>query len=785
MRRGRFISAILATLIFVSLFSACGKKEIVLDNKIVRAEDPWYETTRFNVGYETAQNEMIESQYIEYCSDKVYVADIIYNLETYDRSSYLLVYDDSGNQLNQIPIDTQNGSQISMILSIVPDPKGNNATVFCDVFGLGTGFAFCSAKLDLGSGKMSDITPLTDLDGNLLSSDYGISGVYNCDDYTVVAHQNGLDNDLYIYEGNKCISKMDHSGVDSIFILEQCVYNSSSKKISASSLSEDQSEMFFFDIDPKTGKVSDVTYSALADVEDNNITDYNCTSNGDYLKVDSLGNIFRFDSKKGQSEIAIDNNWYSPFFSDYKDETTVLSYSEDKAVLMTEKYNMIGYLFSYENTITILKKADTNPHVDKKVIEISAPLDTYFSEYLSDAIFNFNRTDNEYLIRVWGKYNTGVKSGRKISSLDQEAEKLYTLIQELNGSEAPDLVIDLQRSSAMNDELLLDISDFLDQDVRKRQFENIIDASKTNGRSYFLPVIIEIEGLEVRTNDIPSDCKGMNFADFDNFVQEKLSGFSPYDYPDSIYFNKRGFFLSCIDVNSALGDTVDFDSEQFREAASYAKDNFFDIDYVPSKIEMDDLMTEKSDMAVPDARYVKLKGFIDFVHSMKSDKDDYTLIGTPSVDESGLRFNVLESISVASSTDMEDGCRKFINYLFNGSFAENSGSFSDIICTNKAVMEYYLPMTIEVINQAYSKDINSNIVSMSDMNYFGFKEADEKMADEFIKCLSNVTRYNYADPDIVLIIDEEMAPYYAGDRSIDDVIQYLNDRVGKYLSEMN
>ena len=31
---------------------------------------------------------------------------------------------------------------------------------------------------------------------------------------------------------------------------------------------------------------------------------------------------------------------------------------------------------------------------------------------------------------------------------------------------------------------------------------------------------------------------------------------------------------------------------------------------------------------------------------------------------------------------------------------------------------------------------------------------------------------------------EEIAPYYAGDRSLDDVVRYLNDRVSKYVREM-
>lgn len=32
--------------------------------------------------------------------------------------------------------------------------------------------------------------------------------------------------------------------------------------------------------------------------------------------------------------------------------------------------------------------------------------------------------------------------------------------------------------------------------------------------------------------------------------------------------------------------------------------------------------------------------------------------------------------------------------------------------------------------------------------------------------------------------DEELAPYYAGDRSLDDAIKYVNDRTAKYVREM-
>ena len=53
-----------------------------------------------------------------------------------------------------------------------------------------------------------------------------------------------------------------------------------------------------------------------------------------------------------------------------------------------------------------------------------------------------------------------------------------------------------------------------------------------------------------------------------------MYGFSAYDYPDSFYYNKQSFILSCIDTKSAIeGDKIEFGTEQFRTAVKYAKEN--------------------------------------------------------------------------------------------------------------------------------------------------------------------------------------------------------------------
>ena len=58
------------------------------------------------------------------------------------------------------------------------------------------------------------------------------------------------------------------------------------------------------------------------------------------------------------------------------------------------------------------------------------------------------------------------------------------------------------------------------------------------------------------------------------------------------------------------------------------------------------------------------------------------------------------------------------------------------------------------------------------------------MRDSFKESLSSISTYYYEDHTIVQFVEEELAPYYAGDRSLDEAIRYINDRVTKYVREM-
>ena len=538
--------------------------------------------------------------------------------------------------------------------------------------------------------------------------------------------------------------------------------------------------------DPETGKRIKYEKYNVQSSEEVNLADYSAVTSGELCKIDMLGNITAFDMQAQEVKTVIDNNWYTPYFSDLKVQSKLISCDSDRAVFVSSKEQEYTLFFTgLDETVTILTKAEKNPNAGKKVIELAAPVDKAMSEYLSNAIYEFNKTDNEYLIRVWSKYKTGIKAGRDMSQLNVDDEKLYTMIQELKGSEAPDLAIGIQKYYAMRDDIFEDLTGYLDQAVLDNQFSNIIESSKFGGKQYFLPVTIEIEGLVTDKSFVADGTVGITFEDYDKLIKDKLDGFSPYDYPMSTSCYKKDFLLSCIDIKSAVeGGKAEFGTEQFKAAAEYSKDHFAEDGFTKPD---DYVWSDEVKRVRTGCRYDKIDSFVAFIRACKDTEGSYTILGTPSVDASGPRFRAVETISVTASSDRKEGTKKFLNFLFAGNgYPDSSREFHNIV-TNREIMTRNMSMITEKNNSAQDtfETLAQYMTGLSnDARIYGYKKASKDMEKQFLASLSTLSRYYYDDPVITAFLTEEIAPYYAGDRSIDDVIRYLNDRTEKYTKEM-
>ena len=772
--------------------SSVSKKANVVDK-----DDPWFESTIFDLKKKIGKTD-------ELCGSGVCTSnDRIFSMYTVTPDRYatcntlLDVYDFDGNLTEQNKVVCSDGYYIQDIFSISADPEGKviSAAVFLnnkETYGP----AF--VNIDTETGKVTDRKDMYSPRVKAIKlPDSGLYSITNIGDYSIVVlmgdftgSQSGLWQ-LLIYKDREFTGELDLSTVNIRFWLDGFTVDESTSSLYAAGYEE--SDVVTLEFDLNSGKLK--SKKSLLDSGDGkiNIAEYIPTDNGELCKIDSFGNITKVDVDTMTPKTMVDTNWYTPFFHTMDTDecsgySAVLSCTEERTVLFNTKSVVTGLLDpEYFESITVLKKADKNPHAGKKIIELALPLDSDVSEYLAGAVYEFNKTDNEYIIRVWDKHKDGFNLGRMVQNADENETRLYEMIQDLRGDDAPDLVIDIQKKDVMSDDIFKDLSGFLDPEVLDKQYGNIIEAGRTDGKLYFLPVTLEIEGFVINEDLVKEGAAGITFEDYEKLIADDLHGFSPYDYPFSTYCNKQDFVLSCIDMKSVMeGDRVDFGTDQFREAVEYARDNFVydDVVSIPTEYIYDWNHRFRSECC-----YIKISDYLEYVHACYRQKARYTIIGTPSVDASGPRFNALETISVSANTDVEDGCRKFLNYLFSGSACGSDDYGFRNIVTNREVMA----KNIEALSTwnddkyaLYRAQVENGVFIPApgvEMAYAD-KYTSDAMSENFQNSLSAISTYYYEDPTITGFMMEELKPYFAGDRSLDDVIKYLNDRTSKYVGEM-
>ena len=800
MRRFRPVVIFMIIVMLLQTVTACALNK--KGAKTVAEDDPWYETTEFLLDNDIKKNE--EYDLSVFTSDERIFSLYCVTTTTWASSRTVLdTYDLEGTLVSRQDLTLPDDLYVQNIYMAGSDKEGKTITALLQLNSPGeAGAAF--VKIDTETATVSDRKFIKTSSNNGIKSIYDSEVIFDSGIFyaTCVGEYEAVlliedysggpmkYSSLALFKDTEPVCELDLSDINIRSILYTISINKSTDSLYMACYEEADPVSLEFDI--VTGELKNKTSFQDLDDDTVNISEYTTTDNGELCKIDSLGNITKLDVSNMTPETVIDTNWYSPiFYSAFTDqggtESGVLSCTENRTILWDSKscsYGLSGEI--NEKYIRILAKADKNPNAGKEIIEIAFPVNPEVSEYLSKAICEFNRSDDEYIIRVWDKQKVGFTLGI-VGSSEGDEQEIYKLIQELKSDEAPDLIIGLQNTYAMSDDILMDMTGFLEPEVLDKQFSNILDAGLINGKQYFYPVTLEIEGLIIDSDLLEDGAEGLTFEEYDKLVEEEFDGYSPYDYPFSTYYNKNDFILSCIDTKSAIeGENVEFGTEQFYAAADYAKYNFAydDLDSTPEDYIYDWDVRLKTACC-----YAKITDFLEYVHLCHDSEGQYVIIGTPSVDASGPRFKALETISVSVTTDVSDGCRKFINYLFAGTAFEADDCDFRCIVTNKEIMEKNIESISTINNELYDKylsNVQSGVIKPAvgvEMAY-GDKTATDDMCECFINSMSTISTYYYEDAVIVRFLTEELAPYYTGDRSIEDVVVLLNDRVARYTSEM-
>lgn len=411
-----------------------------------------------------------------------------------------------------------------------------------------------------------------------------------------------------------------------------------------------------------------------------------------------------------------------------------------------------------------LKEAESNPNAGKIIITTDGTYD-----FIYDAVYRFNRTDDQYFVRVIPNDYDYMKDIAPNDGLDHEEDEMNSrrdmgnrLMVDLMAGECPDVVFYTTQFPQLNNgNCMLDLTSFYEEsDLYGKLFENIIDAARTDGKLYSMPLYFSVKGIMVDRRRYEGDGRGMTLQEFYDFTHDYCNGKNP------IAITKLDFVSLLLEQNYDLfvkDGNVDLDNDEFRDILKYACENVNDVERGMSG----DHVTEVSDILM----------WFEQIRSQQIAFDDADMIGYPSPDRRGPSAGVGLSVSITASSKVPEGAWRFVKMLLDKDCQLGTDPYAD---SDELVFGTETPVNkeaYEIIADRTVSKYNNYLQDQYDM--MGWGKAPYVTigdAETFRNIIGSIDHIAFSDSDLEVIIHEELQAYFAGDRSLDDTIGIMSSR---------
>ncbi len=632
----------------------------------------------------------------------------------------------------------------------------------------------------------SDILLLIDIydhDGNLLDTiklDEDLSL-----EYSWQASLEILDNGLYSYSSagtaylvnsdgklERMISDGDRS------ILGNIVQKNGKNYIASEKRDQDEGRSLLLkDVDLETGvlgKGTDIT----------SLLSYGTTFvTKDGLFASSYSGFFRYDIEKNTIDEVFNWNDTDVDRSLMKNiQCTPLNENEILAV----GHRSFEIDFPY---LIHLTRAETNPHAGKKMLVIAGENISDCSELVSFAgLYSSDPKNSSRVIIV--DYTAGMSEKESHTAIEQS---IY--LDTLSGS-GPDILVNMFDSIAFrSDAIMEDMNQYIDGErgiSRSDYFDNILRACETDGALYHLPARFSLEGLCVNSAYIPNT-DGWTYDEFftaSENVPQEVSFLEGYLYNDLLKIILSTSLTQFVDYKNR---TVDFNNDTMKEILRTVKQ------YGMKELPSDEGWYHMDNVEIPGEGWVSGDGD----HTLEKIQEGMLAAWTVTYDSiytsSYYNFNCPENVSFLGYPSMEKIGMAVKPKVSMGivSSSDSKGVAWDFI---KAFMEYDVPRSLYPFGMpirisAFDKE-SADIMKERNEYREDFKSTPG-MAKMLGACpvlqedidltrilVTHASISTSGDPAIFDIICEEAAGYFAGDRSVEDVLANIQNRASTVVKEL-
>lgn len=438
-------------------------------------------------------------------------------------------------------------------------------------------------------------------------------------------------------------------------------------------------------------------------------------------------------------------------------------------ILPIDAETMIGTSWQDSGSkMTLYKKVDPSSIKDKTTITVGA---MYLDDNVKRAAIDFNKKNDQYQVEL-----------KDYSSEEDPETKMNA---DIIAGNVPDIIClnGVSVDQYAEKGILEDLSTFYekDQDISKDDLiPSVEKAMEIDGKLYFVSPSFTISTLIASAKDVGTE-SGWTMDDLKKLLKEK-SDARPF-YSE----NKNDTLYSFIASN--INDFVDwstgecsFDSQDFKdilEISNQGKNE--EMDY------SEDSPSEPS--LVKSGKVLFTSGFGVDMESVelyeKMYNGDITFIGYPNKDKNGSYFSFDMPMGIYSKSKVKDAAWEFVKMFMSLEFQGGQDTIYsnptrqdafDMLVKRKTATKKYkdeLGNEVEPLQSGYGwDDLNIDIGPLSD-----------EQAQKYIDLVNSTTKTSDYNTEITNIITEEAKAYFAGQKSLDETADIIQNRVKTYVNE--
>ena len=811
MRRRSYKPAagILAICIILSLSAGCGmfKQQSVTDPlDVIKADTPWYSLVRTDVtsNYDDSAYNEVNTEYIGRSGD-----DLVFHVRENSFDGSLDVYeadDLSEFAASHLDFYTKDGMLTKTVdlreifnphvqeygerdvslcqysVSIVQDKVAFTFITYIEADGLYQ-MGSVTDIYDPATGELTEGEPvLPDGPGQMILG----TGYYTFGDTTIGIYQtiiggtidSDVENVFTVSTGGEVKGQSALSDVAENSRLQKIMYmiRISDDKVLFAAEDYFGSAHEVFTIDPGNGSISPYTedVSWLEDLDGLETASYVegegtliCDSYG-IRKVDlenrTADYVFRFDyCNINRFDVA------SLKLADYSEDGIV--FAGDVAVGSSPVFGEAAP----SSMLYSLTREDSNPNAGRKVIRVASLGSISYAA--AEAVCVYNGSDHTCFAVIDDRYLTDTSPLQADEYMAELAAIENRLSVDINAGDGPDILLNTISLKQFNrDDLLVDLAAYIPEG---NYFTNVFDAAATDGVLYQMPLTCGFQGISTDAGNWTGGA-GMTYDEYSAFVDNVCNGDDPVD------MTRLDFFCLCVDNMSdefVSGSSISFDNQVFRELASYVNDNIADPIVAEYADPFEQWMAETDEeFASHPAEFVTVNSFNSYLREYKIDGGDPVMIGIPSSDGRGPAISCYDSVAVSARSKYTDGCIDFVNVLLSDEI-QCLYALSDATPVNIDAYDESAAESMEIFNESMARtEANTPEADRAANGLVICYVTDEDIA-EYEALIASCDHIPSTDTAVMLIVREEIQAYLAGQKSLDEVMDLITNRVDLFVSE--